>query len=197
MTTMGYKRCGQDTRLSPHKIDAAGMRRLMLLRHAKSDWSSPGCPTASAAHARAGAGDARTMGVYLARHASSPTASCVRRPNGPGKPPRRSSRDGRRPWRSPIPIGSRGIARSHPRSSVRSRPRFMGPGDRPQSRPPGGRPHAHRRWRHRAARTAAREVSTAALAVIDFPIDAWSKLHRQSGRLDRFVTPRWIAAVAN
>jgi phosphohistidine phosphatase len=37
---------------------------------------------------------------------------------------------------------------------------------------------------------------TAALAVIDFPIDSWRKLHRQSGRLDRFVTPRWIAAAA-
>jgi phosphohistidine phosphatase len=38
---------------------------------------------------------------------------------------------------------------------------------------------------------------TAALAVLDFPIDAWGKLHRQSGRLDRFVTPRWIAAAVS
>ena len=31
---------------------------------------------------------------------------------------------------------------------------------------------------------------TAALAVIDFPLDDWSKIHPKSGRLDRFVVPR-------
>jgi phosphohistidine phosphatase len=35
---------------------------------------------------------------------------------------------------------------------------------------------------------------TAALAVIDFAQDDWSKLHPRSGRLDRFVTPRQLAA---
>jgi phosphohistidine phosphatase len=37
---------------------------------------------------------------------------------------------------------------------------------------------------------------TAALAVIDFPIDSWTKLHSESGRLDRYVTPKAIAAEA-
>jgi len=31
---------------------------------------------------------------------------------------------------------------------------------------------------------------TAALAVIDFPLDDWGKLHPKAGRLDRFVLPR-------
>ena len=31
---------------------------------------------------------------------------------------------------------------------------------------------------------------TAGLAVIDFPVDEWRKLHAHSGRLDRFVAPR-------
>ena len=31
---------------------------------------------------------------------------------------------------------------------------------------------------------------TGALAVIDFPLDEWSKLHPKAGRLDRFVVPR-------
>ena len=31
---------------------------------------------------------------------------------------------------------------------------------------------------------------TAALAVIDFPLDDWSKIHPKSGRLDRFVLPK-------
>jgi phosphohistidine phosphatase len=31
---------------------------------------------------------------------------------------------------------------------------------------------------------------TAGLAVIDFPIDSWRKIHPKAGRLDRFVSPR-------
>jgi phosphohistidine phosphatase len=34
---------------------------------------------------------------------------------------------------------------------------------------------------------------TAALAVIDFPLDAWGKVQPHSGRLDRFVTPKSLA----
>jgi phosphohistidine phosphatase len=34
---------------------------------------------------------------------------------------------------------------------------------------------------------------TTALAVIDFALDGWAKLHARSGRLDRFVTPRQLA----
>jgi phosphohistidine phosphatase len=33
---------------------------------------------------------------------------------------------------------------------------------------------------------------TAGLAVIDFPVDDWGKLHPKSGRLDRFVAPRQL-----
>src|SRR5262249_22902093 len=33
---------------------------------------------------------------------------------------------------------------------------------------------------------------TAALAVIDFALDEWGKLHPRSGRLDRFITPRQL-----
>lgn len=38
---------------------------------------------------------------------------------------------------------------------------------------------------------------TGALAVIDFPVDAWSKVHPHSGRFDRLVTPRDIAAATD
>jgi phosphohistidine phosphatase len=33
---------------------------------------------------------------------------------------------------------------------------------------------------------------TGALAVIDFALDEWTKLHPRSGRLDRFVAPRQL-----
>ncbi len=35
---------------------------------------------------------------------------------------------------------------------------------------------------------------TAGLAVIDFAFDDWSKVHPNSGRLDRFVVPRTLEA---
>ena len=38
---------------------------------------------------------------------------------------------------------------------------------------------------------------TGALAVIDFPIDDWRKLHPRSGRLDRLVLPRTLEATTD
>jgi phosphohistidine phosphatase len=38
---------------------------------------------------------------------------------------------------------------------------------------------------------------TAALAVIDFAIDKWKSIHERSGRLDRYTTPRSVAAATN
>ena len=35
---------------------------------------------------------------------------------------------------------------------------------------------------------------TAGLAVIDFPVDAWDRVHPHSGRLDRMITPRLLDA---
>jgi phosphohistidine phosphatase len=35
---------------------------------------------------------------------------------------------------------------------------------------------------------------TAALAVIDFTLDGWRRIHERAGRLDHFVTPRMVAA---
>ncbi len=35
-------------------------------------------------------------------------------------------------------------------------------------------------------------LPTAGLAVIDFALDAWAKLHARAGRLERFVSPRSI-----
>jgi len=37
-------------------------------------------------------------------------------------------------------------------------------------------------------------LPTSGLVVIDLPFDDWSALHAQAGRLERFVSPRLIAA---
>ena len=38
---------------------------------------------------------------------------------------------------------------------------------------------------------------TSGIAVIDFALDTWSKLHPRSGRLERFVSPKQIASATN
>lgn len=40
-------------------------------------------------------------------------------------------------------------------------------------------------------------MPTSGIAVIDFPLDSWSKLHPRSGRLERFVSPKLIAGATN
>ena len=41
------------------------------------------------------------------------------------------------------------------------------------------------------------KLPTSGLVVIEFPYDDWSRLHRSSGRLERFVSPRLIAAAGD
>ena len=40
------------------------------------------------------------------------------------------------------------------------------------------------------------KLPTSGLVVIDFAFEGWDKLHPQSGRLERFVTPKSLAAAA-
>jgi phosphohistidine phosphatase len=46
-------------------------------------------------------------------------------------------------------------------------------------------------------RSLVEKFPTAALAVIDFPFDDWRQLAASSGRLERFVTPRQVAATVD
>ena len=43
----------------------------------------------------------------------------------------------------------------------------------------------------------AEKLPTSGLVVIDLAFDDWSRLHLHSGRLERFVTPRLIAAATD
>jgi phosphohistidine phosphatase len=38
---------------------------------------------------------------------------------------------------------------------------------------------------------------TSGIAIIDFALDSWSKLHARAGRLERFVSPKLIASATN
>jgi phosphohistidine phosphatase len=172
------------------------MRRLMLLRHAKSDWSSPGMADRDRPLNARGIADARTMNVYFARHALAPELVLC----SPAKRTRQTMDAIVKGWPKDVELTfADKLYEATPEtiiSLIRAAPPAV---------------HAllvigHNPGMHEAARllVAAGDVErreklsekfpTAALAVIDFPIDAWSKLHRESGRLDRYVTPKAIAA---
>ena len=175
------------------------MRRLMLLRHAKSDWSSPGMPDRERPLNARGISDARTMSVYLARHELIPDLILC----SPTKRTRQTADAIMKgfPQRVAITYADR-LYEATP-ETIMSLIRAVAaethnllvighnPGLHETARLLVAAGYVERRERMHE------KYPTAALAVIDFPIDAWNKLHRESGRLDRFTTPRAIAAEAS
>ena len=175
------------------------MLRLMLLRHAKSSWPSSGVQDAARPLSERGEAAARLMGGYMARHSLLPDRVLC-------SPARRT----RETWA--------GIAAQWPgdKDVVFDQRLYMAT---PQIilsivRAQDGAVRTllvigHNPGLQEAAELliAAGDVElrerlrekfpTAALAVIDFAIDKWKSVHERSGRLDRYITPRSIAAATN
>jgi phosphohistidine phosphatase len=175
------------------------MRRILLLRHAKSDWSDAGTADHERPLNRRGEEAAPKIGAYLARHRLIPErvlCSTAKRAQDtwklvaaelPTPPP--VDHDERLYAAKPDAILRvlRGIeARTRSVLVVGHNPglqelatRLIASGD------------LDHRERLRE------KFPTAGLVVIDFAVDSWSKLHPQSGRLERFVVPRTLAAATD
>jgi phosphohistidine phosphatase len=174
------------------------MLRLMLLRHAKSSWPSATSDLERPLSDR-GEAAARLMGSYMAHHALFPDAVVCS--------PARRTRD---TWTG-VAVGMSGASMgSHepdydarlyaaPRHAIVSvirhtrGPRTLlvighNPGlqEAAESLIAAGDVVLRERLREK--------FPTAALAVIDFTAAAWDEVHERSGRLDRYVTPRSLAA---
>jgi len=170
------------------------MRRLMLLRHAKSDWSTPGTRDHDRPLNARGREAAPKMGAYMVRHALLPDlviASTAKRvvetldlvlaafkqqPN----------------VRSEAGVYEAGpdrlldIVKRTPRSvhsllMVGHNPGFA---ELATMLIASGEVETRQRL--------IEKFPTAGLAVIDFALDDWGKLHPRAGRLDRFVVPRTL-----
>jgi phosphohistidine phosphatase len=168
------------------------MRRLILLRHAKSDWSVAGRPDHERDLALRGNDSAAKIGAYMARHALVPdlvlcsTAVRAKRTwvlvaEAFADPPKVIYDD------RLYEVGARAIL-----DVVRaSSPQVHGLAVVGHN--PGLRDLAELLIAAGDIETRQRlleKFPTAGLAVIDFPVDEWRKLHGHSGRLDRFVAPR-------
>ena len=171
------------------------MRRLMLLRHAKTERAAPGERDRDRKLMKRGRADAPAIGAYMAHHGLIPDLALVSPAlraqetwtlaAGAFTEPPRAVRDDRIYNASPQAlIGVIGEARkAHSLVVV------------------GHNPGLHDLAVHLIAsgdvemrEQLSEKLPTSGLVVIDLPVDDWSLLHPHAGRLERFVSPRSLAA---
>ena len=168
------------------------MRRLMLLRHAKSDWATPGLRDHDRPLNPRGREAAPKMGAYMVRHAlvpdlivSSPAKRAVESLDlvlSAFKKAPKTVYESRVSGAGPDAL--LGVVKETPRA-VHS---LMLVGHNP-----GLAEFASLLIASGDVETRQRMIEkfpTAGLAVIDFAFDDWAKVHPHAGRLDRFVVPR-------
>ena len=167
------------------------MRRLMLLRHAKSDWSGGQRDHDRALSAR-GKRAAPLVGAYMAQHKLLPDNVVISTA--------RRTRDTwslvKSAWDKAPPMALE--ERIYDASASRLLDIVRSTDDRTESllligHNPGFEELARLLTDGRDDAPQSRldeKFPTAALAVIDFPIDRWSDVGPEGGHLERFVTPR-------
>ena len=175
------------------------MRRLMLLRHAKSDWTAPGARDHDRTLNPRGREAASKMGAYMARHALVPdliVASSATRVTETldlvvpafEKPPKIVS--DRQLYEadaaSLIAFIKETPREAHSLLLVGHNP---GLGELASMLIAAGDVETRQRLLEK--------FPTGGLAVIDFAVDDWTKIHRRGGRLDRFVVPRALESTTD
>jgi len=173
--------------------------RLMLLRHAKSEKAEPGMGDHERVLNARGRTDAPRIGAYMARHALIPDRVIV-------SPARRTRETWERlaaAWPAPPPVAYEArLYESGPeailtviKETAREVRMLLVIGHNPGLQDVA-------RLLIASGDVEARErlnegLPTAGLAVIDFAAKNWRTLHSHGGRLERFVTPRSLAAATD
>jgi phosphohistidine phosphatase len=174
------------------------MRRLMLLRHAKTERAEPGQRDRDRKLTKRGRDDAAMIGAYMARHGLNPDLALV-------SPAKRAQET----WALAAPAFAK-----PPRPVIEERiynatteALFKIISEKRDARSllvVGHNPGLHdiavqliASGDVDARERVAEKLPTAGLVVIDLAFDDWSRLHRHSGRLERFVTPRLIAVATD
>jgi phosphohistidine phosphatase len=170
------------------------MRRLLLLRHAKSSWAEPGASDHERPLNRRGQEAAPRIGAYLDRHKLVP--DCVLCS---------TARRARETWDLVAAAVSAAPAATYVERLYDAAPRTLLDVFRhaePTAKSVlavGHNPGLQEVATQLIAagdlddRERLREkLPTGGLVVIDFAIEDWAKLHTRSGRLERFVVPRML-----
>ena len=175
------------------------MRRLLLLRHAKAERSDPGMQDLARVLIERGRRDAAKIGAYMAGHALIPDRVVL-------SPSARTQET----WkyaaaafkRAPAAISAERLYDATPhdildviKDSPASAHTLMLIGHNPGLHEAAvmliasGDIDTRERLREK--------FPTSGLVIIDFALDSWSGLHPQSGRLERFVSPKTLQPEAN
>jgi len=175
------------------------MRRLILFRHAKAEPSEPGMEDHARVLVDRGRKDAAKIGVYMAGHGIIPdkvVISPAARTQETWKYTAAAFRPSpaamsAAPLYDATPHAIFGVIKSVPVSAQTLLIVGHNPGLHEVALMliASGNIDARERLREK--------LPTAGLIIIDFAFDDWSKLHPQSGRLERFVSPKSLEAATN
>jgi phosphohistidine phosphatase len=175
--------------------DITGMRRLILLRHAKTERADPGGRDRDRKLMKRGRSDASIIGLYMARHGLIPDLALVSPATRaeetwrlaaaafPQAPPMLSND---RIYNADTAKLLRVIGEAHKEAHT-----LIVVGHNPGLHDlavlliASGEEKARERIREK--------LPTSGLVVIDLPLDDWSLVHAQAGRLERFVSPSLLA----
>jgi len=175
------------------------MRRLILFRHAKAERSEPGLQDRSRVLIERGRKDAAQIGAYMAGHSLVPDQVAI-------SPAARTQET----WKYAAAAFKPAPTAMLAEPLYDATPHIIF--DLIKEAPAAAHTFlvlGHNPGLHEAAlmlvasgdietRERLREgLPTAGLIIIDFAFDDWSKLHPQSGRLERFVSPKWLEAETN
>ena len=174
------------------------MRRLLLLRHAKTERPEPGERDRDRKLTARGRADAPVIGTYLARHGLVPDLVLV-------SPVTRAEET----WALVAPAFTKAPRVAKDERIYNASPETL-IGLIRQTRDahtllvvghnPGLHDLAVRLIASGDVETRERvneKLPTSGLVVINLPFDDWSRLHANAGRLERFVTPRLIEAASD
>jgi phosphohistidine phosphatase len=175
------------------------MRRLYLFRHAKTENAEPGKPDRGRVLVERGRKDAGRIGAYMATHALIPDKVLLS-PAARVQETWKYMASEMRPAPGAATSDKIYDATSHDMfamitATAASAQSLMIVGHNPTLQEvalmliASGDVEARERLREK--------LPTSGLVIIDFPFDDWSKIHPQSGRMERFVTPRSIVAATN
>jgi len=175
------------------------MRRLILFRHAKAEPSEPGMEDRARALTDRGRKDAAKIGAYMAGHALIPDRVVIS-PAGRTQETWKYTATAFRP--APAAMSADRLYDATPHAIfavIKEAPRaahtLLVVGHNPGLHEvalmliASGDLEARERLQEK--------LPTSGLVIIDFAFDDWSKLHPQSGRLERFVSPKSLEAATN
>ena len=174
------------------------MRRLLLFRHAKAERSYPGTEDRARTLEGRGRKDAAKIGAYMASHALIPDLVMT----SPSARTLETWKCAAAAFRTPVKVSEVERLYDATANTILGVIRAAAPATHTLlivGHNPGlhevatmlvasGDIEARERLREK--------LPTSGLAMIDFPLDEWGKLHPQCGRLERFVTPKSLAAAS-